>query len=243
MSSGVIYIVLGDLKYLEESIFSAKSVKKNCPDISITLFTDRTDANAKCFDQVVQVDNDINPFKNKVKYLGLSPYEKTLFLDSDTQVKKPIYELFQKLDEVDLALTSYPSIDRSYMPSKLISYEQPNLYNTGVILYKKTEAVQKFLNHWLDVVMNQEESTMWAGHFCDQYYFNKLIEENLHEKFGVKLSLLPNKLYNVRPPMILPMQKSGELKDSKILHCHDLHKSFIERQLLRLYKRFSRKSA
>jgi hypothetical protein len=240
---GVIYIVLGALNYLRESIFSAKSLKRNCPDIPITLFTDRTDVNATCFDQIILIDNDVNPFKNKVKYLCESPYKKTLFLDSDTQVRKPLYELFEMLDKVDLALTSYPSIDRSYIPSKLISYEQPNLYNTGVILYRNSSPTQHFLNRWLDVVMQQDESTMWAGHFCDQYYFNNLIEQNLHEEFEVKLSKLPNKVYNVRPPMILPMLKTGEMKDAKILHCHDLHKTLVERQLNRLYKRFVRKSA
>ena len=33
-----------------------------------------------------------------------SPYEYTLFLDSDTEIRQPIYDLFEFLDESDLAL-------------------------------------------------------------------------------------------------------------------------------------------
>ena len=38
--------------------------------------------------------NDIDPFQTKVKYLYASPYDYTLFIDTDTQVIQPIYEIF-----------------------------------------------------------------------------------------------------------------------------------------------------
>jgi len=68
MEKGIIYIVVGDIKYLKEAVFSAKSLKRFCPDLPVTLFANHTVTDS-CFDQVIHIDNDINPFKNKVKYL------------------------------------------------------------------------------------------------------------------------------------------------------------------------------
>lgn len=240
MNKGIIYVVVGDIKYLKECIFSATSLKKHCPDIPITLFTDNLKVKASCFDEVKTIVNDINAMKIKVKYLYESPYEYTLFLDSDTQVRKPIYEMFDLLVDCDIALANRPKIDRSYMPAKLISYTEPDAYNTGVILYKKSEPNKNFFSKWLEVVMLQDNADMWAGHYCDQYYFDKLIQEKHHLKYGVKLKIFSNKLYNVRPPMILQLKKDGEMDNVKILHCHNLHKTFLVRQCQRLWQRISK---
>lgn len=169
-----------------------------------------------------------------------------MFLDSDTQIKASIYELLNILDTHDIALTSFPSIDRNYFPAKLVSYEQSNadntgvLYNTGVISYKSSDSTKRFFEQWLDQVMQQDSEQMRAGNYCDQFYFNQLIEKGIAQRCQLNIGLLPNKLYNVRPPMIAPMTKTGEISAAKILHCHDLHKNFLERQAIRLSKRFKR---
>jgi len=240
MTNGVVYIAVGNIKYIKECIFSAKSLKQFCPDLSITLFTDNTSIRSSCFDSIKFINDEINPMKIKVKYLCESPYQKTLFLDSDTQVKAPLYEMFNELDEFDIGLASYPKIDRNYIPAKLVSYEQENLYNTGVVLFKDSIPTTKFFQKWLDAVMLQNSSDMWAGHYCDQHYFNELIANGTHYECGVNLKLLPNKLYNVRPPMISPLIKTGEIKQAKIIHCHNLHRSFLARQGIRILDRISR---
>lgn len=240
MENGIIYIATGPQKYISEAVFSAKSFKKCCPDIPITIFTDNTSLRKDVFDSIKIISNDINPMKIKVKYLCETPYQKTIFLDSDTQVKDSIYELFDLLEDTDIALASFPKIDRSYIPAKVIDYEQPNLYNTGVIAYKNSPAQEMFFKRWLEVVMLQDSDTMWAGHFCDQYYFNKLVAEREHEKHGTKIQLISNKIYNVRPPMIAPLTKSGEIKNSKIIHCHNLHRTSLERYSLRILNRLRR---
>ena len=67
MNKGIIYIVVGDIKYLKQCIFSATSLKKHCPDIPITLFTDNLEVKASCFDEVKTIAYDINAMKIKVK--------------------------------------------------------------------------------------------------------------------------------------------------------------------------------
>lgn len=243
MNRGVIYFVVGKLQYFQECVFSASSLKKHCPDLPITLFTDKLDIKEDCFDEVKIINNDINPFQNKAKYLYSSPYDETLFLDSDTQVRKPIYEIFDFLKENDLAVANVPRIDRKHFPAKIISYAEINpynLYNTGVILYKKSAKTEKFFKKMLEEVMLEDGAEIRVDHKGEQYFFNKLIKENYHLECGIKLTVFPNKIYNVRPPMILQLKKDGEINNVKILHCHNLHRSFLMRQYLRLWQRVSR---
>ncbi len=245
MSKGVIYIVVGKIRYLQECIFSASSLKKHCPDIPITLFTDKNDVKEKCFDEIKLIENDTNPMKNKVKYMYHSPYDYTLFLDSDTKVRQPIYEMFELLDENHLAIAASPQYDRSTFPAKLISYADThpdNAYNTGVLLYKKSDKVELFFTKWLEAVMQEDSSLMRAGYLCDQYYFNKLIANKIHLEYGLKLGVIDNRIYNARHPMIWHLQRIGEMGNVKIIHCHDLHRSFLMRQYLRLSQRINRDS-
>lgn len=243
MSKGIIYIVVGERRFLDECIFSVTSLKKFCPDIPVTIFTDKTDVDSTYFDNIRVINNDINPFKNKVKYMYQSPYDNTLFLDSDTQIRQPIYELFELLDANDLALAHAIQLDRSRFPTRLIGYADPdpyNTYNTGVILYKKSDKLERFFSKWLDEVMTQDGSTMGFGHKGDQYYFNKIVQDKYHLDCGIKLISFSNKIYNARTPMIWHLQRNGEMNQIKILHCHDLHRSWLIRQYRRINQRLAR---
>lgn len=240
MNKGIIYIVVGERRFLEECLFSVASLKNFCPDIGVTLFTDKMDVPSTYFDDIKLIDNDINPFKNKVKYMYNSPYEYTLFLDSDTEIRQPIYELFELLDEHDLALAYAVQLNRSRFPTRLISYADPNpynKYNTGVILYKKSDNLERFFAKWLDEVMTQDGKFMRAGNKSDQYYFNKLVYNKYHIACNIKLASFSNKIYNARGSMIGHLQRNGEIESVKILHCHDLHKSWLIRQYRRIKRR------
>lgn len=245
MNRGVIYIVVGKMRYLKECIFSAVSLKRHCPDIPITLFTDKNDIKEEYFDEIKVIINDINPFKNKVKYMYNSPYDYTLFLDSDTEVRQPIYEMFELLKENDLALAYSPHIDRSHFPARLLGEAEPhpyNTYNTGVILYKKSEKIERVFAKWLEEVMLQDGATMRSGYKSDQYYFNKIVKEKYHLECGIKLTAFSNRIYNARHPRIWHLHRNGEMDAVKILHDHDLHRSFLTRQYIRISERISRDS-
>lgn len=246
MNRGVVYIAVGKIRYFQECIFSAASLKKHCPDIPITLFTDKKDVKEKYFDEIKIIENDINPLKNKVKKcMYSSPYEYTLYLDTDTEVRQPIYEMFELLNENDLILAHSPHYDRSHFPARLISYANPNpedAYNTGVILYKKSDKMERFFTKWVEAVMLQDETSMRPGYRGDQYYFNQIIINKSHIECGIKLGVLDNRIYNARHPMIWHLQRIGEMGNIKIIHCHDLHRSFLMRQYLRLSQRINRDS-
>ncbi len=74
----------------------------------------------------------------------------------------------------------------------------------------------------------------------DQYYFSNLINEKYHIECGINFMVFSNKIYNVRPPMIQPLKKSGEWNNVKIIHCHNLHRNFLIRSYLRILNKISR---
>jgi hypothetical protein len=223
---GVIFIVSGSDYYLKEAIHSAKSLKKYSPTISITLFSNIVlkELERQYFDFQYDLDSNIHPLKAKVKYLEKSPYEITLFLDSDTEIRKPIDELFEFMNHYDLGLAKDNLVDWTQSPPKFIDYIDPDFFNTGLLLFKKTEPVKLFFAKWIEILDQQDESIMKPGYFCDQHYFNVLTKDlSFHKNVSMELLVLPNKIYNVRPWAIEELIKTREYKNIKIIHMHGLN--------------------
>ena len=117
-SCGVLYIATG-ASYLEEARRSAQSVKKHSPTLSIGVVTDQSIQPDADFDMVLDVSantvleehqeryltQDTVPYSRKILPLFQSPFQKTIFLDSDTFVAAPLDELFTLLDHFDLLVT------------------------------------------------------------------------------------------------------------------------------------------
>lgn len=234
MSQGVIYLATGKPKYIRECLFSASSLKKHCPDLPITLFTDNPNLKSSLFEQIIVVNDNLHPLKKKVRYLVDSPYERTLFLDTDTQVLKPIYEMFEWLDDYDFCIGNAPDIVREKQHLKLQSYTHKS-YNTGVFLYRKNAYTLAFFKKWLELVNCQDETKMKPGLYCDQDCFNQLIlTNNYHLECNMIIKVFPNVIYNARPLIIEKLRKEGKLKNTKILHAHDLDNPY--RKAIRFLK-------
>ena len=73
MSYGVLYIAYTDRKFIDEAIFSATSLKKHNPNLSITIFTDYKLTN-DCFDIVNTLPKDTFKFRCKQNFLIDSPF-------------------------------------------------------------------------------------------------------------------------------------------------------------------------
>jgi len=164
-NSGVIYSCNDNLRFLEEAVVSAKSVKKNSPSLKICLFhnydikfLDRYDLDI--FTEIKKVlisDDTFNKFKNKNPFCVFklhsilnTPYDQTLFLDSDTEIKKPIDSLFKLLTKFDIAFAPGPFCQKPIDKFDIIN-EIPSEFpepNTGVLLYSTNAKTKKFLSNW-----------------------------------------------------------------------------------------------
>lgn len=147
VDKGIVYIAFGD-KHVKEAMTSAKSVKNHVPNIPITIYTNLDLATGDCFDAVEKVTPTDDVKECKMAYLSKTPYEHTLFLDTDTYVCGDISELFLLLNQFDLALAHTPGRDQIPYFNLGIPTCYPE-FNSGVILFNRQCIEEKLFSDWL----------------------------------------------------------------------------------------------
>jgi hypothetical protein len=206
---GILYFATG-AKYVAEAAASAASAKQQMPGVPVALVTDQAAAPAP-FDRVVHIADTAYPLLVKVKALALTPYRRTVFLDSDTFVARPVEELFDLLVDYDIAAAHAPlrlsttrlKEQEIFLGGVPVCFPE---YNTGVIAYRRTPAVLKALKAWATLYEAQLAGPIkpWTW---DQLSFREIVY-----KSGLKLATLSNE-YNYRLPF--PQVTCGPVK---ILH-------------------------
>lgn len=144
MEKGVLYIASG-ASYIEDATRSAKTIKNNT-NLPITLVTDREVRNT-VFDTVIRSDDFLYHYGDSVLQIPPLPYEKTLFLDTDTVVSDSFEELFVMLENIDIAAATIAE-DRFKIQTVPDSFPE---YNTGVILFDRCEATSDFVELWKEI--------------------------------------------------------------------------------------------
>ena len=148
MKRGVFYIAFGK-NFIKEVILSAESVKQNCGDIHITLFSDK-EVESEFIDDCKVID--VQHIRPKVDYISESPYEQTIFLDSDTIVDHDITEMFDLLDKYEFAICHDLARKRENVSKLIPEYnEVPYAFsevNPGVMVFSKTDNVMNFFENW-----------------------------------------------------------------------------------------------
>lgn len=148
---GFIYIASNDvggvdsIDYIKEAIFSAQSLKKQIPNANITLFTDKK-INCKDFNNIILCKMGL---RCKQKYFLQSPYEKTIYIDTDTYINYDISDMFKMLTKYELlCVHDYARKRRLGIPEyDDIPYGFSEL-NGGIIGFKKCENLKILINKW-----------------------------------------------------------------------------------------------
>ncbi|MGH7197658.1 MAG: hypothetical protein ACREH5_02825 [Candidatus Omnitrophota bacterium] len=143
-AQGVVYVATG-AAYFEEACRSAESLKQRSPRLPITLFSDQK-AKKGLFDDVVPVSDAHFGCRDKIAYMRMSPYERTLYLDTDTYVCGDLSDLFSLLEHFDAAAAHAPN-RRGY--SGQGAPESFPEFQGGVLLFKRSAAVLDLLDRWL----------------------------------------------------------------------------------------------
>lgn len=197
MSRGVLYIG-GGRKYIEEATISAQSVKDHMPDVSISIIT-HLETDKDIFDEVITVENTYDDYGMSLIRPDMMPYERTLYLDTDTYICKSINGAFDILDHVDLAFANAPN-DRSVQGVP----EPWTEYNTGVIAYKNNAKTKQFFRSWEQLYEKWRDN---KGIKANQPSFLKTVHESNVSFF----TLSPE--YNIRSN-----QWGAIYGDPKIVH-------------------------
>ena len=146
---GILYIASGE-KYIQESHHAARRAQK-VTDLPISIVADR-EIEEELYDDVIIDDNPDYGVSDKARNLLKSPYDKTIYMDSDTFVIDNISDLYDCLNHGPLAVALDPHEGSLYSGEYEIDQEIPKSfpeYQTGVIVYRQTPPVNEFINDWI----------------------------------------------------------------------------------------------
>ncbi len=218
-SRGIVYVATGR-KFVDEALISVRSVKKQMPELPIALFTDLSElinSPPEGVDSVFYLTEVTKSCLDKMSPLVDSPYEKTLFLDTDTYLCDRVDELFEILDRYDIAAAHPPFRVQYQLPGIPDCFPEPN---TGVIVFKKSPGALDVLKRWPEEYKRQMASENKPHH--DQHSFRAALYHST-----ARFLVLPHE-YNFRS---IGPNFAG--KGSKVKIIHGRHASF-ERVAARL---------
>jgi len=148
MGRGILYFAKGD-KFVLEAEKSANRTRElmDCPIALVT----NIETNANVFDDIM-IDTADFTWSDKPESLLKSPYEKTIFLDSDIWLEESVSGLFDVLDQFELVLAKDPREDHVHYMDKThpingVPEAFPE-YNTGVVAYRQTPDVTQLFKEW-----------------------------------------------------------------------------------------------
>jgi hypothetical protein len=185
-TTGFLYIATGK-RFIAEAIQSVRSLKAHMPSVNACCFTDDVESARPWFDQVFLIDNPYRNFFEKIPPLSRTPYDQTIFVDTDTTFAAPMLDVFHLLDTFELAVVSDPFWCE--LPGLPACFAQ---MNTGLIAYQKSPRVLAFFAQWFS---RYEEDFKNAG-AVKSYHDQRSFQEALYRS-DLRFYVLPNE-YNVR---------------------------------------------
>ena len=188
---GYLYVATGK-RYLEEAITSAQTLKAVTPEAKVFLVTDHSFEHP-IFDIIKVVAFEVaddGSWKSNLIYkiIGIqnSPFDRTVFLDTDMYIVHTFHEVFQTLDHFDfLACLDYYDQSEVMSERQVVPYFTP--YNTGMLVFRKTSETEKFLLDWESCYRRGKE-TYWSDQpaFMEALLSNPIKMYVLHSSFNFR---------------------------------------------------------
>jgi hypothetical protein len=224
---GALYVATGE-KYHLEAAHSARSLKAAMPELPVALASDLAALpQGGPFDLLVPVPDARREHGDKIAPLLRSPFERTLFLDSDTYVCRPFPELFAIAERFELAFCHDTWRQGFPMPVPAAFVHA----NSGVLLYRLTPAVRRLFADWAALYWRMYEQGPrrlgddWLG---DQSPLQQVLWDS-----QVRFYVLPGE-YNYRTWCANFVGAQGEVA---IIHGRDADLAQLARRLLPAQRR------
>ena len=153
MKEGILYVATGE-RFLAEARRSAARVRELMPGIPIALASD-LEGPKELFDHQLPITQPKFNFSDKIGPLLSTPFERTVFLDTDTWLCEPVPEMFAILERHDVAMAHAPM--RYTAPSEVpASYPE---CNSGVIAYHLNDRTRSLFALWEKLYQERLAST------------------------------------------------------------------------------------
>jgi Nucleotide-diphospho-sugar transferase len=143
---GVIFVATGE-KHYQWAIEGARSVRETNRDVPVTLFSELGEAKWPFTDHR-RIERPHR--RSKVDCIPLTPYERTIYLDTDCRVACDLKPIFALLDRFDIAMAhKHNRNTRTSLRSWHVKVPDafPQL-NSGVIAFRRTDPVIAALKEW-----------------------------------------------------------------------------------------------
>jgi len=184
--NGFLYIATGR-RFLDEAIKSVASLRSKMPGVSTCCFTDDVDRASKYFDRIYEISEPYRNFFEKIPPLKLSPYENTIFVDTDTYFTNDMSDVFELLCRFEIAVVSDPFFCGPSGIPQCFSH-----LNTGLIAFKRSDRVKEFFDDWFRDYRNEYERSRDKKRCHDQMSFQRALYNS-----DLRLYILPPE-YNLR---------------------------------------------
>lgn len=168
-SRGVMYVAWGK-EHVDVARRSAMSVQRTNPGLQTAIWCHAGD-DATGFDHAFVIPPGLA--RPKVDLLNETPFSETLYLDNDTLIRADLTGLYDLLARFDLC-GAHVSLWHRPRHNQVWRKAPPEAFpeiNCGVLLYRRSAAVQTFFQAWSDAFIA-------AGLEVDQVTFRELLWES-----------------------------------------------------------------
>lgn len=163
MKEGIVTIATGDKKYINMAIALGISISINSPGIQTAIITDSDNLLLKkLFNYIIPPpDGNVSGFFLKTALYDYTPFDKTIFIDSDCLVMKNLSVVFDKLKNEQFVLcgedinSGFWYTDIESLLKKIGRTSIPK-FNSGFIFFIKTVKTKKIFQEAQDVFHKQD---------------------------------------------------------------------------------------
>lgn len=248
---GVLTFAYGKKEYIDEARTLAISIKRFSPNLSISLVTDCHDKDlAQLFDIIIPADMSLGSNLVQKLYIDLyTPYQKTIFIDSDCIVVEDIEYIFDELsggttiipDGTYLINKNNPRGVDFFKLEKELGISEFREFNGGIYYVEKNTLSEETFKKGRELLKNYKS-----------YGIPDFRKDGPNDEFilGIACTLLENKIIiTSKPCMRFPWNKQGEISIDVVKGYFrfsaenvDFSPSIIHYASLRHHKSYSRES-
>jgi hypothetical protein len=127
--NGVLWVA-SNMRYVEEAILANEKLNQTNPDLPTALVTSESDPGG--FDYCIQANLGRQSYGDKITGMQLSPFNNTLFLDTDCYVLSDVSNIFELMNKYDVCCRLAPVRSKEFAEKSTQIY--PEL-QTGVVLF------------------------------------------------------------------------------------------------------------
>ncbi|MFT6442131.1 MAG: hypothetical protein ACJASM_001673 [Salibacteraceae bacterium] len=175
---GVTTLATGDIRFINMAIFLARSLRRTNPKLTLAVVTDSSDLRLSSYFDIVVPFNESVPagFIHKLYLYDYSPFDETLFIDSDSLVLRPLDSYINKIKVSHVSVQGFKFTDRIWAgvhPKNIkdkTGADYMIMFNGGIYYFKKSNIASKVFQTAKELLLRYDD----LGYYKER---NRLADE------------------------------------------------------------------